>query len=113
MLQMTRISHSESAGGRDPDHTRASSPSVLPVAALLLTYNEELNIHRCLSSIAGWCEAIHVVDSGSTDATRQICESYEARIYAHEYVDSASQWEWALRNVAISQPWIFLLDADH
>src|SRR4051812_1725898 len=103
---MTRIVSEEFGGTLDRDHGHSDAPSALPIAALLLTYNEELNLDRCLSSVVGWCAAIHVVDSGSTDATRKICESYNAVIHTHNYVDSASQWDWAFRNVAIAEPWL-------
>src|SRR5450759_1646554 len=101
--------------------THPSRPSVvgamtairLPISAIILTFNEEANVGRCLESINGWCEEIHVVDSGSTDATLEICAAYGAQMQHHPFVDSASQWEWALANVPVRSPWIFVLDADH
>jgi len=84
-----------------------------PVSAVIVAYNEELNIEHCLKSVAGWCGEILVVDSGSTDRTREICRSYGALIYSHAYVDHASQWDWALKNLPILNDWILPLDADH
>lgn len=85
----------------------------VPVSAILLTFNEEANVKDCLDSVAGWCGEIFIVDSGSTDRTLEICRRYTDRIYFHEFVDSASQWEWALRNLPLSYDWVLPLDADH
>jgi glycosyltransferase involved in cell wall biosynthesis len=93
-----------------PDHMNAVPASI---AAIVLTYDEEVNIERCLGSIAGWCNEIHVVDSGSTDATLAIARRYTPHIHTHGYVDATSQWTWALTSLSIQSDWILLLDADH
>jgi len=85
----------------------------VPVSAVILTYNEELNIEACLRSVAGWCREIFVVDSGSTDQTQAIARRYTDKVYAHPYTDHASQWDWALKNLPITGEWILPLDADH
>jgi glycosyltransferase involved in cell wall biosynthesis len=85
----------------------------VPVAAVILTYSEEVNIEPCLRSIAGWCREIFVVDSGSTDRTLEICRQYTGRICTHPYTDHASQLAWALANLPFSCEWIMPLDADH
>jgi glycosyltransferase involved in cell wall biosynthesis len=82
-------------------------------SAIVLTYNEELNIEACLKSIAGWCQEIFVVDSGSTDQTQAIARRYTHKIYVHPYTDHATQWDWALKNLPIAGEWILPLDADH
>jgi GT2 family glycosyltransferase len=43
-----------------------------PVAAVVLTYNEERNLPECLASLADWVDELFVVDSGSTDRTLEI-----------------------------------------
>jgi glycosyltransferase involved in cell wall biosynthesis len=83
------------------------------VSAVVLTYNEELNISACLESIADLPQEIFVVDSGSTDRTVEVCRKYTDRIYTHDFIDSASQWNWALSNLPLSWDWILPLDADH
>ena len=92
----------------------ASEPTAraLPISAVVLTYNEEQNIETCLQSVAGWCQEIFVVDSGSTDRTQDICRQY-ASVYEHPFTDSASQWEWTLKNLPLSCEWVMPLDADH
>ena len=73
---------------------------MVPITAIVLTYNEEENIGQCLNSIRGWCEKIYIVDSGSTDATLEICSNYRVSIFKHPYQDHASQWNWILRRGA-------------
>ena len=87
--------------------------STVPVSAVVLTFNEEMNIEACLLSIAGWCQEIFVVDSGSTDRTLEICRKYTDNIYSHPYVDHASQWDWTLKNLAFACEWVLRLDADN
>jgi glycosyltransferase involved in cell wall biosynthesis len=88
-------------------------PETVPLSAVILTFNEELNLDRCLASVAGWCGDVHVVDSGSTDRTVEIAERYAAQVHVHAYVDHASQWEWVLRHVPLRHDWLLLLDADN
>ncbi len=85
----------------------------IPLTAVILTFNEELNIKACLESINGWCESIMVVDSGSTDSTLAICRHYPVQVLTHPYTDHASQWHWILNEVAFSTDWILALDADN
>jgi len=83
------------------------------ITAIILTFNEEINVETCLQSINGWCQEIFIVDSGSTDCTLQICKKYTEQIYKHTFVNSASQWDWALKNLPIKTEWVLPLDADH
>jgi glycosyltransferase involved in cell wall biosynthesis len=93
-------------------HAGNSSPRV-PVAAIVLTFNEELNISACLESLADLPQEIFVVDSGSTDRTIELCRKHTDRIYTHDFIDSASQWNWALSNLPLSTDWVLPVDADH
>lgn len=84
-----------------------------PVSAVVLTLNEELNLPACLASVVPWCAEVFVVDSGSTDGTRAVAESYGAAFVEHEFVDHPSQWEWVLRELPLTTEWVLALDADH
>lgn len=86
--------------------------NVVPVASVILTFNEEKNIETCLQSVAGWCQQIIVVDSGSTDRTLDICRKYTGLIFPHPYIDHASQWDWSLKNLPLECDWVLRLDAD-
>lgn len=82
------------------------------VTAIVLTFNEEINVGHCLASLAGLCEAIFVVDSGSTDGTLAIVRQYADRVLTHAFEGFTQQWEWALRNLPIATEWVLALDAD-
>jgi glycosyltransferase involved in cell wall biosynthesis len=83
------------------------------VTAVVLTFNEELNLQACLESLHGWVSGIVVVDSGSTDATMHIARQYGAVILQHAFETHNAQWRWALENLPDrSSEWIFGLDAD-
>ena len=83
-----------------------------PITAIILTYNEELNLENCLKSIADLVSEIIVVDSYSTDSTEQIAKRYGAKFVQHKFVNQAEQFNWALDNLEIKGDWILKLDAD-
>lgn len=80
---------------------------------IILTYNEEVHLPRLLDSVAGTGAPVYILDSGSTDATRQIAEQYDAQFLVHPFENHPRQWDFALRNFAIKTPWVICLDADH
>ena len=83
----------------------------IPVSVVILTYNEEANIGRCLDSVS-WCDDIVVLDSHSTDATCEIADSKGARIEKRVFDDYAAQRNHAIRNIEYRHPWLMMLDAD-
>jgi glycosyltransferase involved in cell wall biosynthesis len=84
-----------------------------PASVVILTFNEERNIGYCLENIFDWCAEIFIVDSRSTDNTVGVASRYTDKIFVHEYVDHASQWNWALSNLPFRFDWVMALDADH
>ncbi len=82
------------------------------VAAVVLTKNEEANLGACLDSLRGWCAELFVVDSGSTDRTREIAAAAGARVEVHPFETHARQWEWALAELPIQSGWVLAVDAD-
>jgi len=79
------------------------------VSLVVVTFNEEKSIARCLSSADGVGEII-VVDSFSTDSTVDIARSFGAIVYQREYISAADQKNWAIGKA--SKDWILVLDAD-
>ncbi len=83
--------------------------SSLDLSVVIITYNEEANIGRCLLSVPKKAEVI-IVDSGSTDRTCEIAESFGARIFRRDFTSFSEQ-----KNIACShatRTWILSLDAD-
>lgn len=83
----------------------------LPVSVIVLTFNEEANIGRCLDSIA-WCDDVVVLDSHSTDATREIAAAKGARVILRVFDNYANQRNHALKEIEYKHPWVLMLDAD-
>lgn len=86
--------------------------SKVPISAIVLTYNEELNIENCLQGLCDWATEIFIVDSGSQDRTLEIAEKYKAKVFSHSFKTHAKQWNWAFQNLPIASEWILALDAD-
>lgn len=89
----------------------APAPASVPVTALVLTKDEEPNIARCLASLA-WCDQILVVDSGSRDATAALASAAGAHVIEQPWLGFASQRQFALRNPAVRNEWVYFVDAD-
>jgi len=82
---------------------------MIPVTAIIPTYNEEDCISQALKSVE-FADEIIVVDSFSTDKTLEIAKSFGAKIIQREFEYPASQKNWAIPQAKHS--WILLLDAD-
>lgn len=83
------------------------------ITPLLLTYNEAPNIGRTLEQLR-WATDIVVVDSGSDDATLQILGRFpKVRLYQRKFDSHKNQWNFGLRETAITTEWILALDADY
>ncbi len=81
-----------------------------PISAVIITYNEERNIERCLLSLQGVVEDIVVVDSFSTDKTEEICKKYNVHFVQHAFEGHIEQKNWAITQAKF--PHILSLDAD-
>jgi glycosyltransferase involved in cell wall biosynthesis len=95
---------------RDARSARSATPA--PVAAIVLTYNEEKNLPDCLASLAGWVQQVFVVDSGSTDRTVAIATQAAATVVEHPFEHYGAQRNWAIDHLPIETPWILHIDAD-
>ncbi|WP_010179192.1 glycosyltransferase family 2 protein [Aquimarina agarilytica] len=84
----------------------------LSLTAIILTYNEELHLGRCLNSLSKLCEEIIIVDSYSNDKTEEIARKFETRFYQHEFKSQANQLNWANENIPINTEWVIRVDAD-
>lgn len=86
---------------------------MLDITAIILTYNEEIHIARCLENVAQVAKRVVVVDSGSTDRTVEIASASGAEVISHKWPgNQATQFNWALDTVSITTAWVLRLDAD-
>ena len=87
---------------------------MLDLTVIILTYNEEIHIRRCLENVCPIAKKVIVVDSPSSDRTVQICQEFgNVEVVVHK--DPGNQAErvnWALDNLKIETEWILRLDAD-
>ena len=82
----------------------------MKLSAVIITFNEEKNIERCIESLRGVSDEILVVDSFSTDATKKICTQQEVRFLEHPFTDYVSQKNYATHQACYDH--ILSLDAD-
>jgi glycosyltransferase involved in cell wall biosynthesis len=82
------------------------------IEVLIPTFNEEKNLPHALKSVMEWADAVHVVDSESTDRTREIAREMGANVVIQKWLGYARQKNWALDNLPFKSDWIFILDAD-
>jgi len=83
---------------------------MVSLSVVIITYNEERNIARCLTSVKGIADDIVVLDSFSTDQTEAICRSFGVRFFQHRFEGHIEQ-----KNLAITHalfPHVLSLDAD-
>lgn len=81
----------------------------MTLSVVIITHNEESNIGRTLASVS-WADERIVVDSGSTDRTRDIASRYGASVFEEPWKGYAAQ-----KNSAIAKAtsdWVLSLDAD-
>lgn len=79
------------------------------ISAVIITHNEAENIRAACESVA-WADEVVVVDSESTDATREIAASCGARVLTNKWPGFAAQKQFATD--AAAHDWVFSLDAD-
>ena len=80
------------------------------ISVVIITFNEERNIGRCLASVKEIADDIVVVDSFSKDKTKEICLSHGVRFIEHAFEGHVEQKNWAITQA--KYPHILSLDAD-
>ena len=81
-------------------------------SVIVLSYNEEQHLPRLLKSLVGLHCDLFVLDSGSTDRTVEIAQSFGATVKEHAFENHPKQWHHALNCFEIKTPWIIGLDSD-
>lgn len=80
------------------------------ISGVVITYNEEKNIERCIKSLHGICDEIVVVDSFSTDNTKSLCEQYSVRFIENPFAGHIEQKNFAMNQA--HHDYVLSLDAD-
>jgi glycosyltransferase involved in cell wall biosynthesis len=104
---------------QDVATTKAEAPTTsspvrtkVSITAIILTFNEEIHIKRCIGRVAPLAERVVVVDSFSTDRTVEIAKGLGAEVYQRAFKHQADQFQWALENCDVRTDWALRLDAD-
>jgi len=96
----------------ETDLTTTVADTAVPSLSLcMIVKNEEFFLARCLDAVKGHVDEIIIVDTGSTDATRDIAADFTDKVYDFEWIDDFA----AARNFSVEQAsgdWILVLDAD-
>lgn len=83
---------------------------MIKLSVVIITLNEEKNIGRCLESVKEIADEVLVVDSLSTDKTKEICKSYGIRFVEQKFLGYIEQKNFALK-LAVHDH-VLSLDAD-
>lgn len=84
----------------------------MKITVIVLTFNESLHIRRCLESVAPFATEVLVVDSCSTDETRDIAKAMGASVVSNPWTNYATQFNFGLNLISSDVDWVFRLDAD-
>ncbi len=83
---------------------------MIDLSVVVITFNEERNIERCLRSVKRLANEIDVVDSFSNDTTVDLCRSFGATVIQHPFEGHIEQKNFALDKA--TSPFVLSLDAD-
>lgn len=83
----------------------------MTISIFIQTLNEEQNLPGLLESVS-WADDIVVLDSLSTDRTREISEAAGARWFERAYDGRGNHQNWAMEHIDFKHRWVFYLDAD-
>jgi glycosyltransferase involved in cell wall biosynthesis len=83
---------------------------MIPISVVIITFNEEKNIARCIQSVKSIADEVVVLDSFSKDATKSICESLGVKFHEHVFDGHIEQKNRAITYAAY--PHVLSLDAD-
>ena len=86
---------------------------MLDISVIILTYNEEIHIERCITNAKKFAKYIYLVDSFSADKTIEIAKEMGAIVYQNKWENNyARQFNWGLSNIPFETEWVLRLDAD-
>src|SRR5690606_41504825 len=83
---------------------------MVSLTVLILTHNESLHIERCIDSFAGLTDKFFIVDSFSTDNTRERAEAKGAKVVTNPWVSYAFQFNYAIENNPYQTKWVMRME---
>ena len=82
------------------------------ISVIILTFNEEKHIARCIKSLSTFTDKVFIVDSGSTDKTVEIAEGLGAKVAVNQWVNYATQFNFGIENNPFKTKWLMRMDSD-
>ena len=82
------------------------------IGVILLVYNEEIHLKRCLDNLLLLTSNIYVIDSYSTDNTIDILNEYGISFIQNKFTNQSSQLNFAINNYPFETNWILRVDCD-
>ena len=82
----------------------------IKISAVIITFNEEKNIERCINSLLDVVDEVVIIDSYSTDRTKEICKKMGVRFTTHGFEGYIQQKNWAITKAKYD--FVLSLDAD-
>jgi glycosyltransferase involved in cell wall biosynthesis len=82
------------------------------LSVIILTFNEEKHIGRCIESLLPVTNQIFIVDSGSTDQTVAVAERLGAVVVKNPWVTYAQQFNFGIEHTPFRSGWLLRMDAD-
>lgn len=87
----------------------AEKPSI---TAIILSFNEEVHIARCIERLWPVVQRIVVIDSFSTDRTVDIARSLGAEVLQNVFRNHAAQFQWGIDHADVNTEWTMRIDCD-
>lgn len=82
------------------------------ISVIILTFNEEKHIARCIKSLSTFTDKVFIVDSGSTDKTVEIAKGLGAEVIVNQWVNYATQFNFGIENNPFKTKWLMRMDSD-
>ena len=86
--------------------------SLADITAIILAYNEEKHIQRCIQSLKFHIKRIVVIDNYSTDNTLSILKKNNIEVFQNKFINYAIQFTWGMNISEIKTKWILRIDSD-
>jgi len=112
MVQNLGTGYARSLGAHVEWHASGGDPLKAGLSVIVLAFNEARNLPDLFHSIRRLTATVYVVDSYSTDESREIASQAGAVVVEHAFENYGVQRNWAQDNLDVNTEWVLHLDAD-